>query len=148
MCTTPTQCWAHGAARPAPMLALEGLSRHPHLSPSHMPSVTHAHVARTHYLYTACTVWALPCAACAPPSRCLCATCALPVLCLCAAMSASVHCLYIRLWATCTSLSPCPMFPLHPFTRPMHANAHTASLCGLFLSCFYQPRPQGCKTNP
>ena len=89
MCTAPTQCWAHGAA---PMLAREGLSRHPYLNPSHMPSVTHAHVARTQCLYTACTVWALPCAACAPPSRCLCAACALPMLCLCAAMRTSMRC--------------------------------------------------------
>ena len=56
------------------MLALEGLSRHPHLSPSHMPSVTHAHVARTHCMYAACTVWALP-------LRCLCAALMLPVRC-------------------------------------------------------------------
>ena len=120
---------------------------------SHMPSVTHACVARTHCMYTACTVWALPlhclcaaltlpvrcmCAACAPHACCHCAAmraacalpCALPVRCharcLCAAMRAAcvlpcalpVRCLYIRLWATCTSLSSCPVFPLHVFALP------------------------------
>ena len=131
MCTAPTQCWAHGAA---PMLALKGLSRHPHLSPSHMPSVTHARVARTHCMYAACTVWALPlrclCAALTLPVRYMCATCAPHARCQWAAMRVAcalpcalpvrchARCLCIRLWATCTSLSPCTVFPLHVFAWP------------------------------
>ena len=112
------------------MLALKGLSRHPHLSPSHMPSVTHARVARTHCMYSACTVWALPlcclCAALALPVRRLHAACVLLVHRMHAAcglpcalpMRCHARRLCIRLWATCTSLSPCTVFPLHVFAWP------------------------------
>ena len=75
-----------------------------------------------------------PHAACALHVCCLCTACTLPVgchaRCLCAAMRAAhalpcalpVRCharrLCIRLWATCTSLSPCTVFPLHVFAWP------------------------------
>ena len=58
-------------------------------------------------------------------ARCLCAAmraaCALPCMLLCAAMRAFVRChahLCFRLWVTCTSLSPCLVFPPRPFARP------------------------------
>ena len=58
---------------------------------------------------------------CALPVRGHACLCALPCVPLCAAMRASVRCharLYIRLWAICTSLILCPMFPLRPFAWP------------------------------
>ena len=116
------------------MLALEGLSRHPHLSPSHMPSVTHARVARTHCMYAACIVWALPlrclCAALMLPVRCMRTACALHARCLCAAMRASLR-YHARLFAL-----PCaPLWlPLYPTVGNKHVlepmpRVLTASVC-------------------
>ena len=69
---------------------------------------------------------ALPCA---PPCAAMRAAGARPSMPLCAAMRASVRChahlcalpcapLCFRLWATCTSLSPCPVFPPRLLARP------------------------------
>ena len=69
---------------------------------------------------------ALPCALPVRGQACL---CALPCAPPCAAMRASVRCharlcalpcapLCFRLWATCTSLSPCPVFPPRLLARP------------------------------
>ena len=116
MCTAPNQCWAHGATA---ILALVGLSRRFYCIQAVCP-----------YWLGPCSKHTLPGSACllfgralAPPSRCLCTACVLPVhrmhtaSTLPCALPVRCHarCLYIRLWATCTSLIPCPMFPLHVF---------------------------------
>ena len=91
---------------------------------SHMPSVTHARVARTHCMYTACTVWALP-------LRCLCAALMLAVRCMCAACAPHARCRCVAMRAACAL--PCAL-PLYPTMGNMHVlelvpRVPTACLC-------------------
>ena len=157
MCTAPTQCWAHGAAA---ILALVGLSRRSNCIQAvclHWlgPCSQHALPGSTCPLFERALALPMrrPHAACTLHARCLCAACTLPVRCharcLGAVMrTAFVCCLYIRLWATCTSLSPCPMFPLHVFAwscpqglggmRPWHGHGPPFSL-RTWLKEHYRP---------
>ena len=131
MCTAPTQCWAHGAA---PMLTLKGLSRHPYLSPSHMPSVTHARVARTHCMYSACTVWALSLC-------CLCAALTLPVRCMLPVrrMHAAMRCLCATMRAACAL--PCTL-PPYPTVGNMHVLEPVPRVPTACLCLAVPPRPR------
>ena len=133
------------------MFTQKGLSRHPHLSLSHMPSVTLARLARTHCMYAACTVWALPlrylCVALTLLVRCLCPAFTLPVRFLCAAMRAACALQCMALCAAMhgsvrchTRLCALPCAPLFPTVGNMHvfepvSRVPTASVC--------RPYPQG-----
>ena len=145
MCTAPTQCWGtwcHSHACPKGSFKASPPQSKPYAISDPCPcSKNSLHVRCLHCLGAALALPVRrPHSACVLHARCLCAACTLPCAlpvrcharCLCPAMHAAcalpcaacvlpcalpVCCHYIRMWATCMSLSPCPVFPLCPFAR-------------------------------